>query len=275
MITPDDHGGLVTIAAAAGLSYMLLCFLIRIYIRSAVSRRIGSDDATLALATVSVLSPSLDTSLRLSGHRTWSIYRRPHRSHPRLRQVSESSRFPTPFTARKGMPVSTQGGGHARMLSTLAKLIQLAYAGDILFIVTLCLSKCSVILLLAGLTRDVNHSTACKVILGISAAWGVASVFTLALRCELNHPWLTINAHCTHLVCYSKRPRSNTSDRPLVLAMAAHSSVQHRYRSSLGIHGHLSSLEPSDVHQNESNRRLRIHLPASVSASKPRTATAR
>ena len=51
-ITDDDHGGLVTIAVAVGLTYMLLCFGIRIHIRFAVDGGFGHDDITMALATV-------------------------------------------------------------------------------------------------------------------------------------------------------------------------------------------------------------------------------
>ena len=56
VISPDDHGGLVTIAAGVTLSWMLLCFVARIYIRVGVNKAFGHDDVAVAVATVGASS---------------------------------------------------------------------------------------------------------------------------------------------------------------------------------------------------------------------------
>ena len=53
VITPTDHGGLITITAACGMTFALLSVLIRIYARSAVNAPWRRDDYTLAVAAVS------------------------------------------------------------------------------------------------------------------------------------------------------------------------------------------------------------------------------
>ena len=75
------------------------------------------------------------------------------------------------------------------------------YAADILYIATLGISKAATIFLIARLTRLKSHILACHVIAGLVAAWTVASILTVAIRCNKSSPWLSQNnATCLDLV---------------------------------------------------------------------------
>ena len=53
VITPTDHGGLITITAAVGLTFAICAMLMRVYARTAINGPWGLDDTGLAMSTVS------------------------------------------------------------------------------------------------------------------------------------------------------------------------------------------------------------------------------
>lgn len=53
VITPTDHGGLITITVAVGLTFALCSMLIRIFARVAINGPWSHDDTALAVSTVS------------------------------------------------------------------------------------------------------------------------------------------------------------------------------------------------------------------------------
>lgn len=59
VITPTNHGGLITITAAVGLTFTLCSMLIRVYARMAINGPWSHDDTALTLSTVSEHSHSL------------------------------------------------------------------------------------------------------------------------------------------------------------------------------------------------------------------------
>lgn len=58
VITPTDHGGIITITAAVGLTFAMCSMLIRVYARTAINGPWSHDDTALTLSTVSELSRS-------------------------------------------------------------------------------------------------------------------------------------------------------------------------------------------------------------------------
>lgn len=64
VITPTDHGGLITITVAVGMTFALCSMLIRFYARIAINGPWSHDDTGLACSTVSNVSPcSLGSSI--------------------------------------------------------------------------------------------------------------------------------------------------------------------------------------------------------------------
>lgn len=77
---------------------------------------------------------------------------------------------------------------------------QAAYSSEILYIITLWLTKCSVAFLLLRLSPQKEHNLASYAILGASTLFMVISVFIVAFRCDVAEPWIFINTQCTNLV---------------------------------------------------------------------------
>lgn len=71
---------------------------------------------------------------------------------------------------------------------------------DILFVIGLYLSKCSLLFLFLRLTPNKIHNKASWATFGLSSLWVVVSVFIVAVNCELNHPWPGIATKCTNMV---------------------------------------------------------------------------
>ncbi|KAI4106122.1 MAG: hypothetical protein LQ339_003119 [Xanthoria mediterranea] len=82
----------------------------------------------------------------------------------------------------------------------LVALQKAAYVGDILYLLTDYLSKCSVILLLLRLSQDRKHRFAFNATLIWTIVVSVASVFAVSLRCDLSNPWLLFHEKCSGLL---------------------------------------------------------------------------
>ena len=74
------------------------------------------------------------------------------------------------------------------------------YGSDILYLITAYITKCSTIFLLLRLTSGKRHRRAFKATLVASTVWVVASIFAIALRCDLSRPWIVFNQKCDGLV---------------------------------------------------------------------------
>jgi hypothetical protein len=64
----------------------------------------------------------------------------------------------------------------------------------------MCLSKACIALLFMRLSPGKNHIRASKIALISSIVWAVVSIFMVALKCNLSHPWVEYNQKCTNLV---------------------------------------------------------------------------
>ena len=83
-------------------------------------------------------------------------------------------------------------------------LRQAIYAADILYILTLWLSKGATILLTERLTRVRQHRLVCYALGGFVSLWAMVSVFVIAIRDNKSEPWLDRSTkECPSLVCSS------------------------------------------------------------------------
>ncbi|KAL8727909.1 MAG: hypothetical protein Q9181_005537 [Wetmoreana brouardii] len=161
-VTPTDHTAWIAIATVLGLCCALVTALLRIFVRILISPPFGSDDTIVLVATA----------------------------------------FATVQSAIMLYAVS-MGLGRAEHLVLSADrqpLQQAAYAGDILYLVTVYLSKSSVIVLLLRLTKNRQHRIAFNATLVGTLVLCIASIFAISLRCDLSHPWLIFHEKCTGLV---------------------------------------------------------------------------
>ncbi|KAK2756670.1 hypothetical protein FQN54_005115 [Arachnomyces sp. PD_36] len=160
-ITEDDHRGIVIIIASLFMVWMVLCLIIRSYIRVDIADRFSSDDYFIMAASVVAVGQTA--------------------------AVLES--------AKQGF------GKRMNLLDdiNIRQIEKATYASDILLIIALTLSKCSVCLLVRRLTQTKNHLIACYTILGVCVLWGIAGTVAIAVRCNLEHPWVSYSEQCPNL----------------------------------------------------------------------------
>lgn len=161
IVSANDHSAWITITAALGLCCILLCLIMRLYVRTRINPPFGWDDGSLVAATTSSVIQSAVVFL----------------------QVSQS--FGKSFDL-----ISAQG---------LISVQKTAYVNDILFLLSMCLSKACIALLFMRLSPGKNHIRASKIALISSIVWAVVSIFMVALKCNLSHPWVEYNQKCTNL----------------------------------------------------------------------------
>lgn len=77
--------------------------------------------------------------------------------------------------------------------------MQSDYAADLLYIITIYLTKASAVFLFLRLTPNKAHKIFCWTIMGTSTLWVILSIFIVALRCQLSQPWV-MNEHCVNVV---------------------------------------------------------------------------
>ena len=68
---------------------------------------------------------------------------------------------------------------------------KLNYIYQILFIATICFSKLSLLAFINRLLPSPRNALGSTILMGITAAWGVAAIFSIAFQCDLPSPWNT------------------------------------------------------------------------------------
>lgn len=160
LVSPTDKGGLIVVLTALAMCFVLVAFVIRLYVRMAVSG-FRLDDCVLTVASVvSCIQSSV-------------VFAQVHKGFG--------------GTAKDLKPAQ------------LTSMQKTAYASDILFVFTLLLSKYCVGFLFMRLTPDPRQRVTAWAIMAASTVWGVISIFLLAIRCHPSHPWADLDDHCSGL----------------------------------------------------------------------------
>ncbi|MCJ1382506.1 hypothetical protein MMC17_005619 [Xylographa soralifera] len=161
VVNATNRGGWIVITAVLGWAIVLICFVIRTYVRRVFLRNYGIDDAITATATGTALCQTILVCVQIAHG--------------------------------LGQPVDTITPAN---LITLQKY---AYASDVLFIVTLALSKCAVIFLYQRILY--SWSKPLYAVLGMTIAWTIAAVLGVCLQCDPVQPWQTIDIDTGELMC--------------------------------------------------------------------------
>ncbi|KAE9371832.1 hypothetical protein N431DRAFT_377866, partial [Stipitochalara longipes BDJ] len=158
-----NHSADIVIVAATGVALILVAFVIRVYIRCSFSGPWLADDTVFALATVASLAQS--SLVCASVHFGWG------------KVIQDINPF------------------------DLVKAEKLVYASDILYIITLALSKHSLDLLFIRLTPYNSHIRVAKCIRYFTLVWAVTSLGVISLRCHTRTPWIDIiNGQCPSML---------------------------------------------------------------------------
>ncbi|OCL15262.1 hypothetical protein AOQ84DRAFT_329710 [Glonium stellatum] len=161
IVSENDHSAWITITAALGLCCVMLCLIMRVYVRTQISPPFGWDDSSLIAATVGCVIQSAVVFL----------------------EVSQSF----------GKSIDLIS---APDLVTVEKTV---YVNDILFLISMSISKACIALLFMRLSPGKNHIKVSKFALISSIVWAVVSIFMVALKCNLSQPWVEYNQKCTNL----------------------------------------------------------------------------
>ncbi|KAK8142618.1 hypothetical protein G3M48_008510 [Beauveria asiatica] len=161
---PDDHRAYIVIVAIVGLIWSVLVLCIRVFIRVRLTGPFGSDDAAASLATF----------------------------------IGVCQTATVLYAVRQGVGVRNNDAYRDSIDSALKAY----YASTIMYIMAICPAKASMSLLITRVSRQAadKHLLGTRIVTGIIFAWGLASVFIVALQCGSTRPWdLTAAGHCKGL----------------------------------------------------------------------------
>ncbi|KAI9052340.1 hypothetical protein LZ554_003690 [Drepanopeziza brunnea f. sp. 'monogermtubi'] len=162
IVSASDQGGIVVIATALGLALGLAFALVSILVRVYISRGIRSA-ADIAVATAMVFSILQASAVFFSV------------SHGFGEAIDD-----IPF-------------------NSWVQAEMAIYISEILYIITLCTTKCSVALLFTLLSPDRGHKIASNAILAVSTLSMLISVLMVAIRCDIAHPYMVSQQTCPNL----------------------------------------------------------------------------
>ncbi len=163
VVTPDDHSAWIIIAAALGLTSILMFGAIRVLVRQTFSPQYGLDDITIAASTILAI---IQSSIILGA-------------------------------CSEGLGKSLQ------LLSPEAQIEvqRMYYTSNLLFVLALGFSKSSVVFFLRRLTAAKHHKLVFDAVTVFIAAWTIGSFFALALQCNISRPWVSAGETCSGAVC--------------------------------------------------------------------------
>ncbi|KAJ5493611.1 hypothetical protein N7463_009698 [Penicillium fimorum] len=156
------HAGIIIITAAICLMISLVCLLIRVYVRKFLSPPWGSDDIVLLGATITAVAESI------------VIFH------------AASIGFGTDIS------LLTQ--------NAVDRIQNSLFAADILYLLTLYLSKCCIIAIYSRLTPSTRHMSILRATFGLSTVGIIVSVLVIAVNCEGNKPWVIPGEQCHNLL---------------------------------------------------------------------------
>jgi len=137
----------------------------------------------------------------------------------------------------------------------LTGIAQTLYSSDILFVITLWLTKCSVALLTLRLSPNKSHfATLNTIAFWFTILLAVISTFVIALRCNLAQPWIFIDPPCTTNLVRSFDVRILLfANHCLVYSMEGCCRVRYDHRIGPLFRHHLYRSRPSTVSFKEAS----------------------
>ncbi|KAK3353306.1 hypothetical protein B0T25DRAFT_207929 [Lasiosphaeria hispida] len=162
VLTTTDQSGVIIIGATLALIFAVISMLIRLYVRLEFRHSFARDD----LASVGSLALFIIQSSLV------------------FTQVSQG-------LGKTFEDVTPEG---------LVALQKDGFAADVFYLLTLWLTKTSIVYLFIRLSPDRNHIRAAYVCLAAATLFLVVSVFTTCLRCNLAAPWIFIGEQCPGLL---------------------------------------------------------------------------
>ncbi|THC89557.1 hypothetical protein EYZ11_011001 [Aspergillus tanneri] len=160
-VDSQHHAGIIIITSAICLVITLVCLLIRLYVRLLLSPPLAFDDVILLGATLTAIVESI------------------------IVFYSSSIGFGTAISLLDERTVS--------------KIQNHVAAADVLYLITLFLSRCCIVAIYSRLTPRRAHKNILWATFAISTAVIIVSIFITTIDCSVNKPWVTPAEHCVNL----------------------------------------------------------------------------
>ena len=157
-ITRDNLGPYAVVTTWICSCMSILFVLARIFVRTTLSKRFGSDDALILLALLMALGQSVALNLA----------------------------------------VDSGLGQHQSSLTSSQTLAysKSIYSSEILSMAIFCLCKLTLIAMLRLITPSGRHHLWFKILGSFIIGWTVSAIFALAFQCQLPRPWVTFGTAC-------------------------------------------------------------------------------
>ncbi|CAK1363244.1 unnamed protein product [Cercospora beticola] len=156
--TDQDHGGIALTICTLMATWVVLCFVVRCYMRATVSGPFGMDDIVCSVATMFGMLQTTVSSVSIS------------------------------YGMGKALELLTE--------SEIVKSEKAIYAAQLLYLITNMLTKCTVALLLARIVFIKSRVYACYGVLILSCVWGISAFLAQAIRCSQHPPWQIVGDQC-------------------------------------------------------------------------------
>ena len=91
---------------------------------------------------------------------------------------------------------------HAHLRPLLTCDEQSIYAFNLLYILSLCFAKLSIVYLLKRLTTKATHRHYIHCLEGLTLSWATAAFLSIAFQCGKRHPWSQDRRGCIYLVSF-------------------------------------------------------------------------
>lgn len=162
-VIDDQHqAGVIIITGAICLSISLVCLLIRLYVRLYLSPPFAYDDYVLLAATAVAI---IQSSVLFSA--------------------------------------ASDGFGNVISLLDSSTIIQIqdsVVASDVLYLLTIYLSKCCVVAIYLRLTPQKSYKRTSWATLAVCTLWIIPSILIISINCESNKPWARAADQCPNLL---------------------------------------------------------------------------
>ncbi|MCJ1246644.1 hypothetical protein MMC30_003853 [Trapelia coarctata] len=158
LVTPDNYAPVVNVITWFLLAVNVLWVFARLVTRLILSRSLGRDDAVIVVATTFAVALAVTVTFQTANGLGQHIF---DQTPPQLTAFEKST-----------------------------------YAGDLLFVLSLMLSKVSILVFLKSLTPVEAHV---RYIYGLGAlivVWSVISLLAAAFQCSLPKVWATLSPQC-------------------------------------------------------------------------------
>ncbi|OCK74153.1 hypothetical protein K432DRAFT_410102 [Lepidopterella palustris CBS 459.81] len=163
-ITPDDHGALLAMTTWFLMVTMILATSTRIIVRYTTQHVPGFDDILVLVATAFGIGSAIAISLAVN----------------------------------KGLGRRISSLGQTE-IDTLQKEV---YAATILYVLTVAVSKLSIMIFFTRLAVAQTHKTIVLILTAVIGSWSIAAVFGVAFQCPTPTPWNVFSGQCVSLLSF-------------------------------------------------------------------------